>query len=260
MKSIFVLISLFAMSAWADPKLTNVTSKDFEEISKDMSANFVHNSMLGASKMGSIFGFEVGVVAAQTQSSRTNDIVKRNAGAELPNLYNAGVVGAVGIPFGIAFEAVLFPKMTFSGASLNSTSLGLKWNINDVVPVLPINVALRGVYSTSALNFSQDTSGVATSVENKNTVSGVQLLISPMFPILEPYAGVGMLSASNELSVTGTTIFDPSFSSSMSEKKTLSGTQLLVGLNASLALLKIGVEYSSAFDTSRYGVKLAVGF
>lgn len=260
MKSIFIFISFFAVGAWADPKLTNVTSKDFEEISKDMSANFVHNSMLGASKMGHLFGFELGVVAGQTQSSRTNEIVKRNTDAELPNLYNAGVVGAVGIPFGIAFEAVLFPKMTFSGASVSSTSLGLKWNINDVIPVLPINLALRGVYSSSALNFDQSTSGVATSVENKNSVSGLQILISPMFPILEPYAGIGLLSASNELNVTGASIFDPSFSTSLSEKKTLSGTQVLLGLNASLALLKIGVEYSSAFETSRYGVKLALGF
>lgn len=261
MKSfVAIIFSLFATHAWADAKFTSITSADFDDISKDMSANFVHNSMLGASKMGSIFGFEVGVVGAQTNSSRTNTIVKRNADAELPNLYNAGLEGAVGIPFGIAFEAVLFPKMTFSGASLTSTSLALKWNINEVIPVLPVNLALRGVFSNSEFSFDQTTSGVATAVANKNSVSGVQLLFSPMIPMVEPYVGVGSLSASNELSMTGVSIFDPSFSTAMSEKRTLTGTQVLAGVNITLALLKFGFEYSSAFDTSRYGLKLAVGF
>lgn len=225
-----------------------------------MSANFTHNSMLGASKMGSIFGFQVGLAAAQTATPKTNDVVKRNAGADLPNLYNAGLMAAVGIPFGIAFEAVLFPETELSGAKISSTSFALKYNINDVVPILPVNVALRGIHSTSQFKFEQTVSAVASTVQNKNTVSGLQLLVSPMLPIVEPYIGVGLLNGSNTLDVTGSSVFDPSFSTGQSESKSMSTTQILAGVDLNLLLLKIGVEYSQAFDTNRLGLKLAFGF
>ncbi len=261
---IFLLFSLglFSSISFADPSFTNITSEDFTNIAKEASANFTHNSMIGASKMGSVLGFQVGFVASQTASPKTNEIVKRNAGSELPNLYNTGIVAAVGIPFGIAAEAVLLPKVSASGADLSSTSFALKYQLNEVIPVLPVNLALRGVYSTSKFSFSQSISGSTSTVQDSTTVSGLQLLVSPMLPMIEPYAGIGMLTGSNELSVTGTsgTIFDPSYSSTQSEKKSISGTQIILGVEASLALLKIGAEYSQAFDSSRIGIKFGMGF
>lgn len=260
-KTLLVLLTCFlAQSTFADPTFTNLTEDDFNQISKDMSANFTHGSILGASKMGTVVGVQVGLIGMQTNAKRTNDIVKRNAGAELPNLYNGGLLVAVGVPFGLAAEAILFPKMTASGASLNSTSLAIKYNINDVIPVLPINLALRGVYSTSGFSFSQTQSGVTTSVEDKNSVSGLQILISPMIPIVEPYLGFGMLSSSNELTATGSAIFDTAYTTSQSQKKTNSTTQTLVGVDVNLLLLKMGVEYSNAFGTDRYAFKFALGF
>lgn len=129
--------------------------------------------MLGASKMGTIFGFQVGTTGAQTSSSRTNEIVKRNAGAELPNLYSGGIIAAVGVPFGIALEGVFFPEMEMSGAKFSATSLGLKYNINSVIPILPVNLALRGIYSTSKLSFVQTANSVTSTIENNNTVRGL---------------------------------------------------------------------------------------
>ncbi|MGZ3771011.1 MAG: DUF6588 family protein [Bdellovibrio sp.] len=262
MKKLILCLGLTVASfANASPTFSNITSSDFDQISQDMSANFVHNSMLGASKMGTIFGFQVGTTGAMTSSPRTNDIVKRNAGAELPNLYNAGLIAAVGIPFGIAFEGVLFPETELSGAKFSATSLGLKYNINGIIPVLPINVALRGIYSNSKFTFQQTVNSVNSTVENNNSVTGLQLLLSPMLPIVEPYVGVGYLSGSNKLSVSGTTsIFNTNFSSAQSETKNVSSTQLLAGVEVNLLLLKIGAEYSQAFGTNRIGVKLAIGF
>lgn len=266
MKS-FLITTLFFINsvAFADPQFTNLTSEDFDNIAKEFSANFTHNSMMGASKLGTVFGFQVGVAASQTASPKTNEIVKRNGGSELSYLYNAGLMAAVGVPFGVSFEAVITPKLSASGGDASSTSLGLKWNINDVIPVLPVNLALRGIYSDAKISFSQVMSGVTATVDNKTKVTGLQILISPMFPILEPYAGVGFLTGTNELSVSGTstgtgTIFDPSFSSAQSEKKSVSGTQAILGLEASLALIKFGAEYSQVFGTNRFGIKFAMGF
>lgn len=257
-----ILVTLCSWSAWADPTFTNITDEDFKNITKEMSANFTHNSMMGASKLGTIFGFQVGVLGAQTASPNTNEIVKRNAGSELPNLYNAGLLGVVGVPFGVSFEAVIFPGLKTSGASISSTSMAVKWNINDVIPVLPVNLAVRGIHSSAKFSFQQDMSGVLASVDNKTSVSGLQLLLSPMLPIVEPYVGVGYLSGTNELAVSGTgsTIFDPAYTSSQSQKKTVGSTQFLGGVEVNLLLLKIGAEFSQSFGASRYGVKLAFGF
>lgn len=263
MNAIVSLLVTFLISpVFATPSMTNISEEDFKNISKEMSANFTHNSMMGASKLGTILGFQVGLVAAQTASPKLDEISKRSGGSEFPNLYNAGLLGVLGIPFGVSFEAAIVPKIESSGANLSSTSLALKWNINDVIPVLPVNLALRGVYSTSKFSFSQTVLAMPSTVDNKTTVTGIQLLFSPMFPVIEPYIGVGLLNGSNELSVTGTpgTIFDPTFSISQSEKKSVSSTQFILGVEASLLVLKLGAEYSQSFGTSRYGIKLAFGF
>ena len=236
----------------ADPVFNSISDEDMETIAKGMGANFTHNSMMGASKLGTVFGFQVGVVAAQTAVPDINDIAKANGG-ELKNLYNAGMMGAVGIPFGISFEAVVMPKTKTDGAEAEATSLGLKWNINDVIPVLPVNLALRGVHSTAEFSFEQS----GATVNNETTVSGVQLLFSPMIPVIEPYIGVGQLQAKNELGITTGTIFD---SGAAKDSKTVSSTQFLAGAEVNLLLLKLGAEYSQAFGNSRYGIKLSFGF
>lgn len=259
----YILCSLLFVSpaAFADPAFSGITETDLENISNEMSANFTHNSMMGASKMGSIFGFQVGLIGAMTDSSKIDDIAKRNTGAELPKLYNGGLMAAVGLPFGIALEATMFPETTLSGSKVSSTSFALKYNINEVIPVLPVNLALRGVYSSSKLSFEQTVATVTSNVTNENSVTGIQLLFSPMIPVIEPYIGVGYLSGTNKLSNTGAaSIFDSGFTTSQSESKTVSTTQLLAGAEVNLLLIKLGAEYSQAFGTSRYGIKLAFGF
>lgn len=262
MKSIIASLLFFvALQASAAPMFTDISESDFDSITKEMSANFAHSSILGASKMGTILGFQVGLIGAQTATPNIDAIVKRNAGSELPNLYNAGLMGAIGIPMGIAFEAVIIPKLTASGASLSATSLALKYNINGVIPVLPVNLALRGFYSSANFEFEQTVSAVLVNVANKTNVTGVQLLLSPMFPVVEPYVGIGLLNGSNELSVTGSNpIFAPGYSTAQSEKKSTSSTQTLVGVDVNLLLLKVGVEVSQSFGASRTGLKLAMGF
>ena len=82
-----------------------------------------------------------------------------------------------------------------------------------------------------------------------------------MIPLIEPYVGIGILNGTNELSVTGSNpIFAPGFSTSQSETKSVSGTQILAGVDVNLILLKIGAEYSQSFGASRVGFKLALGF
>lgn len=252
-KITFIVSLLLPLTMWAAPSFTSISDDDMKDIAKGMGANFVHNSMMGASKLGEVFGFQLGLTGAQTNTSKINDIVERSGGTGLKNLYNAGVMGAVGIPFGISFEAVMMPSYKSDSAKAESTSFALKWNINDVIPVLPVNLALRGVSSTADFSFTQS----GAKISDKTTVTGVQLLFSPMIPVVEPYIGVGALNSKTELETTGTTIFD---STLLKESKSVTGTQVLAGVEVNLLLMKLGLEYSQAFSNSRYGFKLSFGF
>lgn len=256
-----LMVLVFPLSAFAAPQFTGINEADMKEITKGMGANFVHNSMLGASKMGTVFGFQLGVVAAKTDTPEVHKIAKRTGG-ELKNLYNAGLMGAVGIPFGIAFEATVMPTAKSDDASARGSSFALKWNINDVIPILPVNLALRGVSSNAEFSFNQTVGAQTAKVKNTTAVTGLQLLLSPQIPLIEPYVGVGTLSSKNKLEWTGSagTIFDPTYTTATEKSETVSGTQILAGVDVNLLLLKIGLEYSKAFDNSRVGFKLGIGF
>lgn len=252
------LLTLPMLSTAADPGFSSLDKGDMETLAEGFGANFVHNSLMGASKMGTLFGFQVGVTAASTTVEEIDKLAKQNTGAGLKSIANAGLVAAVGIPFGIAFEAVIVPKLEVDGAEAESTSFAIKYNINDVIPILPVNLALRGVHSTAQFSFDQTVAGLVGNIKNETTVSGVQLLLSPMIPLVEPYIGVGLLNSSNKLTTTVSGLF--TYGSGSSREESVSGTQILAGVEVNLVLLKLGVEYSNAFDNSRIGAKLTFGF
>lgn len=255
-KNLFLMVLIAPWMAFSAVDLgTSLTEADMKTIAKGFGANFSHNSLMGASKLGEIFGFQLGLTAAQTEVPKIDDIASANGG-ELKSLFNAGLMGAVGIPFGISFEAVLIPEMKSDGAELSNTSLALKWNINDVIPILPINLALRGFSSNAKFGFTQDGTN---DVKNETSVTGAQLLISPMIPLVEIYAGVGMINAKNKLSATSA-IFSGAYTAALSSDESVSGTQFLLGVEANLVLMKLGAEYSTAFGNSRTALKLSFGF
>lgn len=250
---LFALIAMMTSQAFAAPQLANLTDSQFEDLSKEMSSNFCHTAGLGASNLGDVFGFQVGIVGGLTTTPKLKEIIA-DSGGDMDNLMNAGIMAAVSVPFGFTFEAVSLPKMSSNGASIGTLSLGVKYKLNDLIPVLPVNLALRATHTTSDFKFDQ--AGVG-SVENNNTITGVGLLISPMLPVVEPYAGVAMLNASNKLGSSVSSVFADS---SPEKTKKVSGTQILAGVDVNLMLFKMGLEYSNAFNASKYSFKLAFGF
>lgn len=256
---VFLFLPTFA---FADSlSFTNLTQTDFENISKEMAGNFTHHSVQGAAPLGHIFGFELGLIGGQEGSPKIDDIVKRSGGSGLSNLYHAGLLGVVSVPFGITGEVVVMPKLSSNNADLQMTSLALKLSLNSsLLTVLPFNLALRGIASSAKFSFQQDNGGTNIKVENETKVSGLQILASPSLPVVEPYAGVGFLSGKNTLSATGGTIFDPSFTASQSSENTVNSTQVILGVTANLLAFHVGAEYSSAFGANSITGKLAFGF
>ena len=258
-----IVLGSFLMSTTsqaAGPNFFNLSEKDFENISKEFSGDLMHHSVQGAATLGSILGFEVGLIAGQTSSPDLSKISKDSGGEDVPNLYHAGLLGVLTVPFGITGELIMLPKTSANDTSLQMTSAALKFTMSEELLVIPFNLALRGFMSSSKVSFTQtDATGTAT-VENDNKVTGLQLLVSPKLPVFEPYAGVGMVNAKNTLSTTGTLLFDPTYTASQSQDSTLSSTQILLGVTANLLFFRLGAEYSSAFGNNSTTVKLAVGF
>jgi hypothetical protein len=249
------------VSAFAAPTFNSLTEAEFTDISKEMAGNFMHHSVQGAAPLGDIFGFEVGIVGGQQSAPKLGAAIERSGGSGFSNLYHAGILGVVSVPFGITGEVMIMPKTSASDADFQLTSLALKLSLNSLIPaVLPVNFALRCVQSTSKFSFKQSSGGVDSSIENETKVSGLQLLIAPSIPIVEPYAGIGYLTGKNTLSASAGSIFDPSYSTGQSMDHSESATQFILGVTANLLVFHVGAEYSNAFGASTYTGKLAFGF
>lgn len=270
MKSLLVLLlSLAPSMAMASFSFPQLSPDNLDSIERDLAANTSLHDVLPASSLGSVFGFELGVVAGVTKSPDINTLVQQvSPSTDAGYLPHAGLVGALTVPGGLTVEAMYLPKQTVSDASYQQYAFGLKWTMTDGVMVLPLNLAVRGFYGNSQLTFNQTVTDpttsqpVAVSGTNTMSVTGVQLLASPKWiPILEPYAGVGYLRGSGSMSVSGATtgtMFN--FTTSQSASSTPVSTQLLVGLDVRLLLIGLGAEWSRSFGTDTYTAKLSIKF
>lgn len=255
------VVLMFGQAQAGSPAFTGLTQDDIDNFTKEYSSNMAHPSVMGAQSLGSIFGFELGVIGGMSTSPKTKDIIARAGGSGFGDLYHAGLAGAVTVPFGITAEGILMPKLHASGADFQMYSLAVKWTSNEVIPIIPFNLAIRGFYSGSEFSFDQNSNGVTGTVKSKDKVMGLQLLASPRLPVLEPYAGVGFVKADNTLDVSGTgTIFDSSVTSGQSATSKPSTTQFLLGINAKLLLLSLGAEYAHTFNSDRYTAKVGLAF
>ena len=263
LSSVFGLNSAFAGSL----QFTNISQDDFVGIAREFSANSTLHTVMPPSSLGSIFGFEVGVLAGATQSPTIEALVKEvDASSEVGLLPHAGLLGAVSVPFGFTAEVAFVPTIKTEGASMNQFAAALKWNLSDgILAMLPINLAVRGFISKTDLSFTQNVNNpplgnVPVTVDYEGQVLGGQLLVSPkLIPIIEPYIGVGYLSAKGDMNITGSssaTFFSGTSSQSASAKPTSS--QLLIGANVTLIALVLGLEYSRAFETDSVTAKVGI--
>jgi hypothetical protein len=247
--------------AFAATSFDNLSQADVDAIAKEWSSNSMLHTVMPPSSMGDVFGFQVGLVAGITKTPEIERLVKENAPtAEANPAPHAGILAAVSVPFGISGELVVLPEFKTQDVSYKQMSAAIKWTITDVVETpIPINIAARAFVSNSDFTFRQTVTGTTLDVEYDGRVSGLQFLVSPkLVPVFEPYAGIGLLRAQGDLKASGTGIFDIASSTQMSSKP--STTQLILGIEAKLLIMRLGLEYSTAFDTSNLTAKLAFGF
>jgi hypothetical protein len=261
-------ISFVCLPTWGDGvPLQNLGESDFKKVVGDLSANFLHTSVSGAGTLGDIFGFEVGLVGGITNTPHMEKLAHAvDPNADADTVYHGELLGVVTVPFAITGEVGLIPKVGKDDFRFNAMSLALKWTPTKLFfEDFPVDLAAK-VYTTKAnLDFKDEiVSGAGdTTFTYKNSLMGVTALVSKNFAILEPYFGLGWVKATGDLTATGPqsgSVFLPSYTSSTSVSEDTSSTLWMVGTEVKLLILKLGVEYTHVFDTSRYSAKLSFYF
>ena len=260
-----LLLFLFSFTTFAEsPGLDNITSSDLDKISKEFSANFVHRAVSPASTLGSIFGFEVGLIAGITDAPDIAAITKRENPTNsdpFDKIAHAGLYGSVSVPFGLTGELVLLPERDLGDVTISHTSLGLKWTFSELLPIPLIDLAIKGHFSSSKISYSDTIDSVLTTINLDNSTYGATLLASANFLVLEPFVGVGMVSRSTDLAASGSvSIFDTSFTANTSSSSDGTSAQVLAGVQLNLLLMKIAAQYENVFGTSVTSAKLTFGF
>lgn len=255
-----LIIALFTSGLQAQSlSFQQLDQKDFEDIVKDFSAVFNHTSVSGASSLGTIFGFEVGLVGGITRTGRVDALADeggtdQNAG-KIPH---GALLGIITVPAGITVEAGFIPKVGSNEFKFNTFTGAVKWTPTDVFLDWPLSVAIKAHLTKTKAEFNQTIATVPTKFDYDNTITGFTLLASKNFVLVEPYAGIQVLSAKGKMDVTGsTTVFTvPAQSGSAS----VSSTGFLLGCELKLLIVKLGAEYQNLFGTSRYTGKLSFYF
>ena len=261
---IITILFLAGPSFASDFGFSNLSQNDVDEVFKEFSATFTHSTVTGAKSKSKIFGIEAGVVAGVTSSDIVKDIVERSlpAGSEDINyLPFASLYALVSFPFGITAEANFMPEIDVQDVEFKHLSLAGKIELTYFME-LPVELAIRAMLidtSASITQSSQAFGGFVGEVGYKQTQMGLQAIVGKSFGIVEPYASIGFVRSSGELTARGSgTIFN--FTPSDSVDSSASGLQVALGLQVNLLLVKVGAEYVNAYGANHLNAKVALSF
>jgi hypothetical protein len=246
------------LSARASTGFSNLTKSEYEDIVKEVSNNFAHRYISGASSLGSIFGFEVGLLVGQSSASKIKDL----SNGQLQSLYHGGLSAALTVPFGVSFEGVYLPNISIDGSEADAYSLGAKWTFSEAFfPLLPVSLALRGGYAGQNLSVKQNLATANGTVSSKTLITTLDFLVSANLGVFEPYIGLGTISTKNDTEFSGTgTVFDTTFTLANKVDTSLSGARWMLGSQVFLGLFTLGAEYHSALDANGFSAKFALRF
>ncbi len=266
-----VVLMLFSTNLFADsaPKLDQLSQDDVTAISKEFASNFTHTILAPASSLGKIWGFELGIMGGMTKTPEINRVSKKiSANSDVDSMPTAGIISSLTLPYGINAELNIIPKIKASDVSLENISYAIKWEMSRLISNSPVDVAIRVHGNTGELEYKSIINNASTSNQNvnatttwKNSSTGYNLEISKKLLFIEPYVGIGRVSAETDLNVTGSSnisIF--TFSNSSSYKASNSGSHYFVGLNLNLLFIKIGAEYNHIMGNKKTVAKLTLYF
>jgi hypothetical protein len=255
-KVFFAALACVGLTANAAFEFTNIDSSDLKSIIKELGNNFTYTPVSGASTLGSIFGFKVGLIAGTTSTPEIANL--SGSGESIPH---AAILGRISIPFGLTFGLNYVPSTKLGDATIGVTGIEAQWTISEGLLVIPFDLALRGTYSTASFGFSQTISSVDTDVSSKITSTSLAIIAGLDLVVVKPYAGIGTVNVNGNLDIdSSTSFFNGDLAGETDASETVSGTQLLMGVDFSLLIMDLGVEFAQQLGSNRYTAKVAFGF
>lgn len=274
--AVFAGIATPLASHAATFNLSNIDTSQFDRLVNEFSSNSVYSSVAPASSLGGLGSFEFGLVGGVTKAPDTLAVVKQSdpSTALKDNLYHAGGLVRVGLPYAFTLEGLLLPKIKISEAKFSRWAIAAQWTATDeMLTGLPLNLAAKFFYTKTTLNYSQavtttvnGTSVPATAdIAFDNGLWGLQALASYKLWMLEPYLNVGYVKAKGTLNVDvagNYTIFNTAFFGSGTKSATSRPDSFLfqLGTDFRLAFFSLGAEYQSAFSKNSYTGRLSFRF
>lgn len=259
-----LMLALFICSAnAAEFKLDDLTEDDLKNVVRELSGNFAHTTVSGATPLATDgYGFEVGLLLGAGKTPKLNDLAhKADPTVDLDTLPNAGLIGLVTIPYAITFESVLTPKVGNKDFKYQSFSLAVKWTMSKVFPAeLPVDIAIKAHTQTTKLEGQTTVDSVASTITFNDKITGFDMIVSKELGVFEPYASIGVMRATGDLSATAGAIFNPAFTAGTSASESSQSTQLTLGSEFKFGLFKMGLEASKMFGMTRVATKFAFYF
>ncbi|RZA07920.1 MAG: hypothetical protein EOP11_06365, partial [Proteobacteria bacterium] len=129
------VLSSAAAFADSNASFNNITPADYDNIVRELSANFSYSSQTGASGLGGLGGFELGLIGGITDTPEIRNIVqtKGDPSFKEKRFPHAAALARVGLPAGFTLEAAIFPKVNVSDLQLSQFGGAAMWTLTDSV-------------------------------------------------------------------------------------------------------------------------------
>ncbi len=253
---LYVLFFTFEVRA-AQPTFSNLLQDQLDGLYKDLGTIMYPTTVSGASSLGKIFGFEVGVLAGAGNSPHVDALTPD----KVDKLPKAGLMGIVTAPFGLGVEASVLP-VKVNGFEYDYKAIGGRWTVNEVFSAIPIiDLKLKLDFTSADLKWHQNIGTIPVEVNYKNTSVAYSVTVGKKILFIEPYAGLGRIHGKSSLTSTGTvSIFNTSVPVSAREDVAHSTTYYFFGADFHLLLLHLGVEMANVYDNRVVVGKLSFGF
>ena len=262
MRVLFIILATLSISTAKaeDIGFSNINESEFKDIIEDFGSAYMHTAVSGASSLGTIFGFEVGLILGGSKSDSIDKFSKElDASSDFDTLPHAALFGAVTFPLGITGEINFLPEVKNSDVEFKTGSLAVKWTPTDIW-ALPVEMAVKLHVASSEVMWNQTISSTAVDVSYEQQVSGLLFQVSKKFIVLEPYFNIGTVKTTGELASSQGTVFDSSYTTSSRSEEEVSGMMTQIGVNMNLLFFRLGAEVGKVMDNSRASIKASFYF
>ncbi len=256
-KKLIIILSVLFLGALAQadslPDFGELTLPQIEDVLQDFTANSYPTTVSGASSMGRLVGVEFGIVGGVTG---TDSIARHTQQNDVDQLPSALLFARVDAPFGFGAEVTMLP-LKIDDIEYNTFSIAGRMNVNKFIP-LPVSLKAKLRIGNADIDYKGNVDGNTIEGNMSNTFTSLDLTVSKKFIFIEPYAGLGFITAKGDYNYDAPDSPVPVDNQQQSNVR-MNTEHLFAGVQVNLIGFRLGLEYSKLYDTDRIMAKVAFG-